>query len=62
MRQLLPVELSRHRAITLRWRLYTIAAKVVRTGHQIWVKMRENHRIFMEQVLLALKRFEAPPI
>ena len=62
MRQLLPGELSQHRAITLRWRLYAIAAKVVRTGRQLWVKMRENHRILLEQVLLALNRFEAPPI
>jgi len=28
MRQLLPVELSHHRAITVRWRLYAMAAKV----------------------------------
>ena len=62
MRQLLPGELSQHRAITLRWRLYAIAAKVVRTGRQLLVKMRENHRILLEQVLLALNRFEAPPI
>ena len=48
MRQLLPGELSQHRAITLRWRLYAIAAKVVRTGRQLLVKMRENHRILTE--------------
>ena len=34
MRQLLPAELVHHRAITLRWRLYAIAAKVVKTGRQ----------------------------
>ena len=62
MRQLLPGELSQHRAITLRWRLYAIAAKVVRTGRQLLVKMRENHRLLLERVLLALKEFEAPPI
>jgi len=32
MRQLLPEELAQHRAVTLRWRLYAIAAKVVKTG------------------------------
>ena len=35
MRQLLPGELARHRAITIRWRLYAIAAKVVKTGRQL---------------------------
>ncbi len=54
-----PVELSRHRVITLRWRL---AAKVIRTGRQLLVKMREKHRLLLERVLLALKEFEAPPI
>ncbi len=47
------------RAITLRWHL---AAKVVGTGRQLLVKMREKYRLLLEQVLLALKEFEAPPI
>lgn len=62
MRQLLPEELAHHRAPTLRWRLYAIAAKVVRTGRQLFVKLKENHRTLLEQVLLALKEFEPPPI
>ena len=62
MRQLLPEELAHHRAMTLRWRLYAIAAKVVRTGRQLFVKLKEKHRILLEQVLLALKEFEPPPI
>jgi len=62
MRQLLPEELAHHRAMTLRWRLYAIAAKVVKTGRQLFVKMQEKHRILLEQVLLALKEFEPPPI
>ena len=32
MRLLLPEELSHHRVITLRWKVYAMAAKVVRTG------------------------------
>ena len=62
MRQLLPGELARHRAITIRWRLYAIAAKVVKTGRQLFVKLKEKHRRLLEQVLLALKEFEPPPI
>lgn len=62
MRQLLPEELAHHRAMTLRWRLYAIAAKVVRTGRQLFVKMQGQHRILLERVLMALKEFEPPPI
>ena len=62
MRQLLLGELAQHRAITIRWRLYAIAAKVVKTGRQLFVKFKEKHRRLLEQVLLALKEFESPPI
>ena len=62
MRQLLPEELAHHRATTLRWRLYAIAAKVVKTGRQLFVKLQEKHRCLLQQVLLALKEFEPPPI
>ena len=62
MRQLLPEELAHHRAMTLRWRLYAMAAKVVKMGRQLLVKLRENHRTLLEQVLIALKEFEPPPI
>ena len=40
MRQLLPGEWSQHRAITVRRRLYAIAAKVVQTGRQLFVKLK----------------------
>ncbi|VAW44511.1 hypothetical protein MNBD_GAMMA04-724, partial [hydrothermal vent metagenome] len=36
MRQLLPEALSRHRCTTIRWRLYAMAAKVIKTGRQIY--------------------------
>jgi hypothetical protein len=62
MRQLLPEELAHHRAMTLRWRLYAMAAKVVRTGRQLFVKLQDKHRTLLEQVLFALKEFEPPPI
>ncbi|WP_293650817.1 transposase [Thiolapillus sp.] len=62
MRQLLPGELAQHRAITIRWCLYGMAAKVVKTGRQLFVKLAERHRMLLEQVLIALKAFEPPPI
>lgn len=62
MRALFPPELSRHRACTIRWRLYAIAAKVVKTGRQCYVKLRTQHRTLLETVLLSLKEFEPPPI
>lgn len=62
MRALLPEELSHHRATTLRWRLYAIAAKVVKTGRQLFVKLKEKHRTLLEQVLTALKELKPPPI
>jgi len=62
MRHLLPEELAHHRVITLRWRLYSLAAKVVCTGRQLYVKLRTKHRNLLEKVLIALKEFEPPPI
>ncbi len=62
MRQLLPEELASHRATTLRWRLYGMAAKVVKTGRQLWVKLEDAHCGLLDQVLAALRRFEPPPI
>ena len=62
MRQLLPKELASHRATTIRWRLYAMAAKVVKTGRQLWVKLGDAHCALLDQVLAALRRFEPPPI
>ena len=62
MRHLLPEELSHHRAMTIRWRLYAMAAKVVKTGRQIFIKLQKKHKILLEQVLIALKEFDPPPI
>ena len=56
MRQLLPEDLSRHRATTIRWRVYAVAAKVVRTGRSLIVKLKEKHKTLLEQVLQALMR------
>jgi hypothetical protein len=62
MRQLLPEQLAHHRAVTVRWRLYAIAAKVVKTGRQWYVKLKENHRCLLQQVLIAVREFAPPPV
>jgi len=60
MRALLPEELAHHRVITIRWRLYAIAAKVVKTGRQLFVKVSKRHKNLLAEVLSALRRFEPP--
>ena len=62
MRELLPEALSRHRGMTLRWRLYGMAAKVVKTGRQLYVKLRDKHRKLLEEVLMIMTEFRPPPI
>ena len=62
MRQLLPEELATHRATTIPWRLYGMVAKVVRTGCQLWVKLQDANRHLLDQVLVALWRFEPSPL
>jgi len=61
MRQLLPEGLECHRAKTIRWRLYAIAAKVVKTGRQVFVKVQAQHQILLDQILTTLREFEPPP-
>ena len=62
MRGLLPGELGNHRAMTVRWRLYAMAAKVVKTGRQLLVKLKAEHRGLLERVLIALRQFDPPPV
>lgn len=58
MRQLLPEEYAHHRVITLRWKVCAIAAKVVRTGRQILIKMtRKNHGL-LEAILARIRILE----
>jgi len=58
MRLFLPEELAHHRAGTIRWRLYAIAGKVVKTGRQISIDMKEKHRILLEAVLSRIRMIE----
>ena len=55
MRQLLPEELSHHRVTTLHWKVYAIAAKVVRTGRQILIKMTHKNQELLEAILERLR-------
>jgi len=51
MRQLLPEELSHHRVTTLRWKVYAMAAKVVRTSRQVFIKMSHKNQELLEAIL-----------
>lgn len=61
MRQLLPEGLECHRAKTIRWRLYAIAAKVIQSGRQVFIKVQAQHLALLNQVLTAIRQFEPPP-
>ena len=62
LRQLLPKALAHARALTIRHRLYALAAKVVRSGRQLIFTLQENHHQRLTQVLYLIKVFEPPPI
>lgn len=62
MRQLLPEELANKRAVTIRWRIYGIAAKVVKTGRQLIIKLRDDHRALLEKLLDLMRSIPPPPI
>ena len=62
MRHLLPEELSHHRMKTIRWRVYAMAAKVVKTGRKWFVKLEAKNQAMLEKVMQSLRRFEAPDI
>jgi hypothetical protein len=59
MRLLLPEELSHHRVITLRWKVYAIAAKVVRTGRQVFIKMTRKNYELLEAILERIRTLES---
>lgn len=58
MRLLLPEELSHHRVITFRWKVYAMAAKVVRTGRQTFIKMTHKNRELLEAILERIRTLE----
>ncbi|MCK5478154.1 MAG: IS1380 family transposase [Methylococcales bacterium] len=62
MRLFLPEELAHHRVVTIRWRLYAIAGKVIKTGRQIFIQMKDKHRALLEIVLSRIRMIEPVPI
>ena len=62
MRQLLPESLAHHRALTIRWRLYAMAAKVVKTGRQVYVKLQTKNEVLLKQVLSLIQEFSPTTI
>lgn len=62
MRQFLPEELAHHRVITIRWRVYAVAAKVVKTGRQVFIKMKAKHQALLETILARIRMIEPVPI
>ncbi len=58
MRQFLPEELVYHRVITIRWRVYAMAAKVIKTGRQVFIKMKEKHQALLEIILTRIRLIE----
>jgi hypothetical protein len=61
MRQLLPEGLETSRAKTIRWRLYAIAAKVIKTGRCVFVKAQSQHQALLDTILTTMRQFEPPP-
>jgi len=39
-----------------------MAAKVVKTGRQLYVKLQAKNQALLTEVLLALKPFDPPPV
>jgi hypothetical protein len=61
MRQLLPVRWAHSRAITVRWRLYALAGKVVNHGRQRSIKLNPINRNLLEECLRHLRQFALAP-
>lgn len=62
MRMLLPEQLSHHRVTTMRMKLYAMAAKVVKTGREIFVKLQSKNQQLLELVLKHISKLEPVPI
>ena len=58
MRLLLPEALSHHRVVTLRWKVYFMPAKVVRTSRQILIKMTRKNQQLLEAILERIRTIE----
>jgi hypothetical protein len=52
LHQLLPGRLLQHRAMTIPWKLYRMAAKVVKTGRQLFVKRQLKNQQLLNDALI----------
>ena len=62
MRQLFPGGMERHRVSTIRHRLYAMAAKVVKTSRQVFVKVQSSHQALLNEILPMIRLFKPPPV
>jgi hypothetical protein len=60
-RHSLPPEWHTHRAITIRWRLYALADKVVCHARRVYLKFRPDQARLVQSLLAALAPPEHPP-
>jgi len=56
MRMYLPACFEGARVKTIRWRIYALAAKVVRHGRQFYLKLKASHQTLLQEVLLSLRK------
>lgn len=61
LRGLLPKPYQTQRAPTLRWRLYQLAAKVVKTGRQVIVKLHTDQQKLLAMVLARMRDLPVVP-
>ena len=54
MRQLLPGGMETSRAKTIRWHLYSMSAKIIKTGRQVFVKVQAQHQTLLDEVVTAI--------
>lgn len=58
MRLFFPEELAHLRVMTIRWRVYAMAAKIVKTGRQIYIKMKAKYQVLLEAILARIRLIE----
>jgi hypothetical protein len=55
MRRRMPPQFATAQAKTIRWRIYGLAAKVVRHGRTWYLKLKASHQALLQEILLALR-------
>ena len=61
MRMNLPASFRKARAKTIRWRVYALAGKLVKHGRKFYLKLKQENRLFLEQMLFSLNRSAQAP-